>query len=68
MRNAYKTPENLKREDLLRDKDVDGSTYSIKMDFREMGYGDLDWISLDPTRIQWQVGNKLSDSTKGRNS
>jgi hypothetical protein len=28
---------------------------NIKIDFREMGWGDMDWINLAQDRDQWRV-------------
>jgi hypothetical protein len=39
--------------DHLGDRDVDGRTILIKMDRKEVGRKDTDWIQLTPDRNEW---------------
>jgi alpha-glucosidase (family GH31 glycosyl hydrolase) len=43
--------ESPKERDHLKDQGIDG----IKMDLREIGWGDVEWIHLAQDRDHWQA-------------
>jgi hypothetical protein len=43
--------ENLKGRDCMEDLGIE--EYNIRMDFREIGWEDVDWMYLSKDRVQW---------------
>jgi hypothetical protein len=46
--------ESQKERDHWEDRDI-GGVDNIKMDFREVGWDDMDWIAVAQVRDQWRA-------------
>jgi hypothetical protein len=55
MRNAYVSVVNPKQKNLPRERPSRRRENNIKKDFKETGYGDVNWTHLAQDRDHWLI-------------